>query len=163
MDMIGHQVILPLVFGCLAFSFVIRNENAGIVFLGIIATALVTPLTKMRDNELLLLSIATITRQDNSGFMDNLKDSQKSDQVGRKSLKKLILDFAGMLFSQEGIFYLLIFAVLLNFAKVYIIFYGIGIPFVFIPKCLVRLKALKRDANDPNLLKHKLRPEWLDK
>lgn len=162
LDMLGHQVILPLVFGCLTFSMILKNTDVGIIFLGIVASVLVTPLNKMQENALLLLSIKAISDHDIPESMKTSVDSDRAEEMEGKSLKRRVIAFTGMIFSQVGMVYLLIIAVIVDFTKGYLLFYGIGIPLVLIPKCLIRLRTLKRDAEDPDWLKKRVRPEWRD-
>ena len=159
LDMLGHQVVIPMVFCCLTFSMIIQGENPILIFLGLLATTLVTPLTKMQENVWLLLSIKALAHGDK---FDNCQKPQPITGKEKKTFRKLIITFVAMFFTHRGIFYLLIFTVLFDLTKIYLVFYGIGIPVVFIPRYLGRARELKTIAKDPYLLKNQFSPEWLD-
>ena len=161
-DMLGHQVIFPLVFGCLTFSEVLRGGSSIIIFLGLLATALVTPLTKMQENVWLLLCIKALAV---TGKFEDLKETQAEKTASEKEKRSLLESMAaiiGLLFTQSAMFYLLVPAVVFDFKQAYLSFYGIGIPLVFIPKYFARARVLRRMAAAPRLLKRQFRPEWLD-
>ncbi len=164
LDMLGHQVIFPLVFGCLTFSLVNQGGSRILIFLGFLATALVTPLTKMQENVWLLLCIKTLAGGDK---LEEIKQSRgpgiKTKIRGEKrDYMKSMTSFISKLFTHFAILYLLILAVVLDLKHIYLAFYGIGIPLVFIPKYLVRARELRKIAAAPFLLEEQFRSEWLD-
>lgn len=163
-DMLGHQTIPSIIFCSLTMSFVLQGENIALIFCGLSATAFVIPLTKMQDNVLLLLMVRTMSNLQETE--DGIKSQSPSDATKLKLsedwFSKLLFNIFTSIFTQATMLYLLIITTILDLNNYYVLFYGTGIPLVFIPKYLARSKELKRVANNPSLLKELFRHEWMD-
>ena len=158
LDMVGHDIFFPVIFCGLTFSAVLQHQSNFIVFFGLVATALATPMNKMQENEKLLLCMKAITR----GVKLEISKNQVHPVSKRKGLRKGAIKVIAVIFSEIGMFYLLFIAILFRMENSYLCLYGLGLPLLLIPKYLVRSKELKKIAEDPSLLKKLFRPEWMD-
>ncbi len=162
LDMLGHDIFFSLIFFALTISMWIKGYGALFVVLGGLATALVTPLTKMQEHVKLLLCLKILSRKDR---FDNSQQHVSHDHVeeqGGVGFTSLVTNAVGFIFTQTGMFYGLILAVVLDRVYIYVAFYGFCIPLVLFPKYLTRAKELDRLAGDPQALNHFIRPEWLE-
>jgi phosphatidylglycerophosphate synthase len=158
LDMIGHEIIFPVVFCCLTFSAVLQSQSNFIVFLGLLATAFATPMNKMQENAKLLLCIKAISQ----GVKLEISKSQVHPISELKNLRRVAIKIIAIIFSEIGMFYLLFIAIVFKVENFYLCLYGLGLPLLFIPKYLIRTRELIKIAEDPSLLKKLFRPEWMD-
>jgi phosphatidylglycerophosphate synthase len=158
LDMVGHEIIPPVIFCCLTFSAVLQNQSHLTVFLGLLATAFATPMNKMMESAKLLLCMKAISQ----GVKLEISKNQIHAISERKNFKKVTIKIVAVIFSEVGMFYLLFIAIVFKVENLYLSLYGLGLPLLFIPKYLIRSKELKKIAEDPSLLKQLFRPEWLD-
>lgn len=162
LDMIGHEIIFPVVCGCLTFSMILRSESNFAIFFGLMATALVTPLAKMQENVKLLLCIKTMSLGNNFEDLQKPIEPADNDEDEEKRLKGFVFKILAIIFGQTGMIYLLFPAVILEVENIYLIFYGLGLLLMLIPKYLARAKELTKISEQPYLLKRLFRPEWMD-
>jgi len=121
-DMLGHQLIFPMIFCCLTVSMVSKGEEKLFIILGLIAATLVTPLTKMHDNVLLLTALKEIGENDQKTVEppEARVDAQSSSapMKANLSISKLI----SMIFTHFAMLYLLIVSVIFCWQKFYVAF-----------------------------------------
>ena len=158
LDMVGHDIIFPVLFCCLTFSAVLQNQSNVTVFFGLLAAALATPMNKMQENAKLLLCMKAISQ----GVTLEISKNQVHPIYEGKNVRKAVIKTIAVIFSEVGMFYLLFFAILFKIEYIYLALYGLGLPLLFIPKFLIRSRELVKISEDPSLLKKLFRPEWLD-
>ncbi len=156
LDMVGHEILFPLIFGSLTFSFIVGGEKLPVIVCGLVATALVTPLTKMQENVKLLLCLKALSAKPE--IEDVSPDAQPDHGVGNNFVTTVL----GALFSQPCMFYLLLLAVIVRQESAYVAVYGVGIAIMFIPKLIARSRVLANTVENPKLLNQLFRPEWMD-
>ncbi len=161
-DMLGHQIIPSMVFCGLTLSLVLQGADLVFIFCGLLATTFVIPLTKMQDNILLLLLIKTRSTSHETETGKKSQNPGDAMKLRENRFIKLVFSLFSTIFTQFAMLYLLIITSILDINKFYVIFYGIGIPLVFIPKYLARSKELKKIENNPSQLRKIIRQEWLD-
>ncbi|TKJ37258.1 hypothetical protein CEE37_14185 [candidate division LCP-89 bacterium B3_LCP] len=161
-DMVGHHIIFPLVFGALTLANIREGQDIFYIISGILATALVTPLTKMEENINILALLEYLAKYSDNPFKNKASELEVHDTDDRNSgsMKsvKSIISFA---FTQCCMLYVLVATVILGLESYYLLFYGIGITLIFIPKFITRRKALGRIVRDPDLLKNQFRSDWI--
>ena len=162
LDMMGHLIIFPTVFCCLTFSMILDCGNAIVIFLGLLATVFVTPFTKMQENVKLLLCIKVISLESRPDELKKRIYTTSNDENKKSTLKSVAIKIVAMIFSPIGIMYLLIPVIIFRIEGVYLAFYGLGFPLMFIPKYCARAKELSKMAEEPESLQELFRPEWLD-
>lgn len=159
LDMVAHGVIFPCIFGALTFSCVLAGESTLFILPGLLATIFVTPVTKMQENVKLLLSLNLLYKHNHAETFEKRTDPavNERESIFQKPVAKVI----ALIYSQTAILYLLIVATVFERETLFLLFYGLGLPLVLIPKYMARAKDLERIEKNPDALKKLLRPEWL--
>lgn len=162
LDMVGHGIFFPLIFAGITLSMALGGTDVRLVALGVLAAALVTPFLKMQENVKLLLCLRALSQGDRLVFSMQEDDGTTDMSAEPGHMSGLLRKVFAVTFNEVGMFYLLILAVLLRYEHLFVMFYGVGISLLFIPKYRVRSRELRRIAEDPKHLKSLFRPEWLD-
>ncbi len=170
LDMLGHEIIFSTVFACLTFSMILQHQSTFYICTGLLATVFVTPMTKIQENVKLLLCLQALsqghTLERAKPSMPSESDSEAKDREFKLKFKfiskSVVSSLVAILFSQTGMMYLLIIAVLCKIEPTYLAFYGIGLPLLFVPKYLARSKELVEISENLDLLSRLFRPKWLD-
>lgn len=152
LDMLGHQFHYPLIFAALTFKVVLEGGPPFLIFCGLLAAALATPLSKLGENVLLLAALRHLGRP-----IPNDPPGKNDDPR-----KPGVRSFLGAIHTQVVMLYALIPAVFFGIEELYLAFYGITMAPVLIFKYHARLGELEEICGDPGLLRQYLRPEWLD-
>lgn len=152
LDMLGHQLHVPLAFGALTFSLILEGGSPVVIFCGILAAVFSTPLSKMRENVLLLSTLHYL------GKAIPPASPEKDRGPQRLGLRVLL----GVIHTHVVMLYTLILAVLLERADLYLAFYGSTMMPIMIIKYFARSRELDAIFQDPSLLSEHLRPEWLE-
>ncbi len=152
LDMIGHQLHYPMVFGSLTFGLVLDKAEPIFIFFGVLATVLATPISKMQENVLLLGALRHL------GKILPPASSKKEDGPKKIGLSSLL----GIAFTHVVMLYALIPAVFFGLEGLYVLFYGAAMAPAMIVKYFARNRELDEIFMDASLLREHLRPEWLD-
>lgn len=159
LDMVGHQIVYPMMFGALTLSMIRQEQPLWVICLGLLATTLQTPLTRMHDNAITLLAIQEMA-QAKTTTTAAVAPPADQPQPGRPM--SVIAQLPGFLYTECAQFYLLTVAVLLGAQKWFLIAYGATMPLVILPKFYVRARELAAIACDRDRLRAQIRPWWLD-
>jgi len=162
LDMLGHEIIFPAIFASLTLSRILLGENIVPIFSGLLATAFVTPLTKMQENVKLLICIKALSQGDKFEIKNRIMSPHLNEKDNRQNIKDVMAKIMAIIFSQTVMLYFLIVAVIFKIETIYLTFYGLGLPLMIIPKYVARAKALTHMTQDDPSLKKLLRPEWMD-
>jgi len=165
-DMVGHQTIFPLIFGSLTFLMYLQQESVWLIGVGLMATALITPMSKMQENVEHLRALDFIAREKEylmPSALDNNPILAKEKEEKSAGIFDFVQKILGFLFTHCAMLYLLIASVAFAIEWVYLAFYGIGVTLLFIPKFFARKNELSRLNKEGSNFKDEIPPEWLDR
>ncbi len=162
-DMVGHQLVFPLIFGALTVALVSDGAGPVWIMMGISATVFTSPVTKMGEQVMLIHALALIAAY-RRGVVPGavpVPVPEDSRPVARPTLSSLLQDGIGVVFTHTGILYLLILAVLCDARYGFVALYGIGMPAIILPKLVLKVRAIGAVAGDPSELEQRIEARTL--
>ncbi|MBF0186626.1 MAG: CDP-alcohol phosphatidyltransferase family protein [Magnetococcales bacterium] len=156
MDMLGHQIHLPLAMGSLTAGVALQNGEPFVILCGMIATALSGPIMALRNNVLLLATLCHFGRT-----LPPVRPHRNSESENRFRPPSLLKSMLGVVHTDVGMFYLLIVTVLFSMEAFYLIFFGMTLGPALLVKFHTRARELENLCHNPDLIHETTRPEWL--
>ncbi len=154
LDKLGHELVFPLVIAGMTVSAYVHDKSPVIVICGLVAASMVSAITMMQNKVKMMLAFRVVEEGRFEGLSKEGDSGTPKSSDGPASFN--FKNAASKIFTDEAVLYLGLASIVADKTDWFLMFYGFGIPLMYVPKYLSRQRYFRRCLQDPELLRKTL-------